>query len=75
VSTPIGRERVCFNAHRVFSHGTLLSLFSGLELQSFSLVDDRGMFHPAATPPQADACDYGCGMFHFRKPLALPADA
>jgi hypothetical protein len=72
---PIGKERVCFNAHRVFSHRTVVQLFSDLRLQSFSLVDDRGAFHPDAPAPQADACDYGCGMFHFRKPGALPASA
>lgn len=73
VSLPVGRERVCFNAHRVFSHGTVLRLFTGLELHAFSLVDDRGQFHPAAIASQADACDYGCGMFHFRKPPVLAA--
>jgi hypothetical protein len=75
VSMPVGKERVCFNAHRVFSHGTVVQLFSDLRLQSFSLVDDRGAFHPDAPAPQADACNYGCGMFHFRKPGALPASA
>lgn len=73
ISLPVGRERVCFNAHRVFSHGTVVRLFPGLELHAFSLVDDRGRFHPAAIASQADACDYGCGMFHFRKPQALAA--
>jgi hypothetical protein len=67
VSMPIGRERVCFNAHRVFAHGTIVRLLSAVELQSFSLVDDAGRFHATATAAQADACDYGCGMFHFRK--------
>ncbi len=75
VSVPIGRERVCFNAHRVFAHETVAARFGGLELTSFSLVDDRGAFHPSASAAQANACDYGCGMFHFRKPERLPIAA
>ncbi|MFO1321988.1 MAG: DUF268 domain-containing protein [Burkholderiales bacterium] len=67
VSTPVGHERVCFNAHRVFSHGSMVRLFAPLTLTAFSLVDDRGAFLSAATATQADACDYGCGLFHFRK--------
>ncbi|MBI1395528.1 MAG: DUF268 domain-containing protein [Betaproteobacteria bacterium] len=67
LSTPVGRERVCFNAHRVFSHATIARLFGELELRSFSLVDDGGTFHVSASHRDADACDYGCGLFHFRR--------
>ncbi|MBI3371295.1 MAG: DUF268 domain-containing protein [Betaproteobacteria bacterium] len=67
VSVPVGRERVCFNAHRVFSHDTVKRLFPGLRLKGFALVDDLGRFHAEASPGQADACDYGCGLFHFVK--------
>lgn len=70
LSTPVGRERVCFNAHRVFAPATLQGLFSGLELASFSVVDDRGGFRENAAPTDADGLEYGCGMFELRKPLA-----
>src|SRR6266481_5831238 len=36
LSTPIGRERVCFNAHRVFASATILTMFSQLQLIKFS---------------------------------------
>ena len=70
LSVPVGRERVCFNAHRVFSHGTVERLFPALRLQAFALVDDLGRFHPESSPVQADECDYGCGLFHFVKAAA-----
>ena len=43
-SVPVGRERVEFNAHRVFAPRTVVSAFSKLALTSFSAVDDRGDF-------------------------------
>jgi Caenorhabditis protein of unknown function, DUF268 len=41
-SVPVGRERVEFNAHRVFSPLTILRRFSLLQLESFSFVGDDG---------------------------------
>lgn len=40
LSTPIGQERVCFNAHRIFSPLTIVNAAKelGLELQSFSFL-------------------------------------
>ncbi len=67
LSTPVGRERICFNAHRVFSPDSLVSLFPELELVTFSCVDDTGGFHENVSPETAAAYEYGCGMFHFRK--------
>jgi hypothetical protein len=67
VSTPVGRERVCFNAHRVFSPATVCMMFSGLRLISFASVDDGGGFGEDRAPESAAGYEYGCGMFHFRK--------
>jgi hypothetical protein len=67
LSVPIGRERVCFNAHRVFSVATIRKLFSTLELSEFSLVDDRGRFMAGTDGMEAGTNEYGCGMFHFVK--------
>lgn len=65
LSVPVGRERVCFNAHRVFSPHTIISLFGALQLQSFALVGDTGKFRKDASLDDADELDYGCGMFEF----------
>jgi hypothetical protein len=67
VSVPVGRERVCFNAHRVFSAAAVKELFATLELQEFALVDDAGRFAPGAEAAAAEAQEYACGLFHFVK--------
>lgn len=71
LSVPVGRERVCFNAHRVFAPDTILRLCSKLKLSSFSLVDDRGEFWPESCISQAEGLDYGCGMFVLEKPIRI----
>jgi len=67
LSTPVGRERVCFNAHRVFAPDTVVSMFGEMELVSFSCVDDAGNLVQDATLASAHANEYGCGLFHFQK--------
>ena len=67
LSTPIGRERVCFNAHRVFAPTTILSWFSQLKLIRFSYVADDGSLNEDVSPAQVPQLDYGCGFFEFRK--------
>src|SRR5437660_149806 len=41
---PVGRPRVCFNAHRVHTPGQIRDFFTGLEHAEFSGVDDSGRF-------------------------------
>jgi SAM-dependent methyltransferase len=67
-SVPIGRERVEFNAHRVFAPATSLRAFDGLTLHAFAAVDDRGDLCEGQAPEAFSASRYACGMFHFRKP-------
>jgi hypothetical protein len=67
-SVPVGRERVEFNAHRVFSPATIINAFEQLRLVSFSYVTDEGTLNEDEDPAAAAHCDYGCGLFHFTKP-------
>ena len=67
LSVPVGRERVCFNAHRVFAPDSVLKMFPDLELRDSAWVDDDGRFHEHMAPEKMAGCDYGCGMFHFVK--------
>ncbi len=67
VSVPVGRERVCFNAHRVFSTQTILSMFEELQLRAFAYVDDAGTLRDSEITDPANACEYGCGLFCFQK--------
>jgi SAM-dependent methyltransferase len=63
LSAPVGRARVCFNAHRVFDPRALPELFAGLRVASFGFVDDAGDFHRDREPAAAVANEYGCGMY------------
>lgn len=67
LSVPVGRERVCFNAHRVFSPSTVRDFFRKLRLRAFSLVDDTGRFNEEVPPEAAAGLEYGCGLFEFVK--------
>ncbi len=68
LSLPIGRERVCFNAHRVHAPASVLKMFSQLQLVEFSYVDDSGEFREAQSIHSASQLEYGCGLFQFEKP-------
>jgi SAM-dependent methyltransferase len=67
LSTPVGWERVCFNAHRIFSPFTVIDMFAPLSLVSFAWVDDRGALQNEASPADAAQADYGCGLFEFSR--------
>lgn len=68
LSLPIGRERTCFNAHRVHEPVTILSMFSQMKLAEFSYVDDAGQYHEKTSISGGNALEYGCGLFLFVKP-------
>lgn len=68
LSLPIGRERTCFNAHRVHTPATVLKMFPQLKLIEFGCVDDSGQFHEAQSVNSASELEYGCGLFQFEKP-------
>lgn len=69
---PIGRPKIMFNAHRIYSYEQILSQFPELELKEFALIPDKpgdGGLINNATKEMADAQTYGCGCFWFiRKP-------
>ena len=67
LSLPIGRERVCFNAHRVHAPSSVVRMFSQMRLSEFSYVDDAGRYHEAEQIAAASHLEYGCGLFQFEK--------
>jgi SAM-dependent methyltransferase len=67
IGTPIGRERTCFDAHRVFDPTTVVQAFAGLRLVDFRLIDDAGKAITRAALEAGRDCDYGCGVFVFEK--------
>jgi hypothetical protein len=64
---PIGKERLCFNAHRVHSPDTILKYFHGLKLMEFTVVNDEGKYIKNTNPYKYRDLNYGCGMFLFTK--------
>lgn len=68
IGTPVGKERLCFDAHRVFDPQTIIDLFAPLRLKEFSLIDDFGQgIQYNASLKTAQKCTYGCGLFYFQK--------
>ena len=65
--TPVGRPRIQFNAHRIYSYEMILDLFAGFELEEFSLIKDDNEFVREADPELVKEQSYGCGCFYFRK--------
>lgn len=66
-STPVGRQRVEFNAQRVFSPTDLLTRFPGLKLVSFACVNDAGDFDDKKQPGDLVNARYSCGLYEFTK--------
>ncbi|PWB67741.1 MAG: hypothetical protein C3F15_17505 [Holophagae bacterium] len=67
LSLPIGLQRVCFNAHRVFEPGWVSGRQPELKLVDFAGVDDRGRFRAPADPMDFASSRYACGMYHLRR--------
>ncbi len=64
-SVPIGRERLEFNAGRIFSPDTILEAFHGLQLASFAGIDDMGRFRADVAPKDFRTATNACGLFEF----------
>lgn len=67
-SGPVGRPRVCFNAHRIHDPATVLGWFDELELVEFAGVDDDGRFRRPRRLEELRDQAYACGMFQLRRP-------
>jgi len=73
LSTPIGPQRIEFNAHRVFAVQTLLDMVKPqFELLRMSYVDDDGDLHEDAPADSSRmsfnfGCRYGCGILELRR--------
>jgi hypothetical protein len=65
---PVGRPRVCFNAHRVHSAQGVRGYFGTLDLAEFAGTSDDGAL--VESPPLGffDDAEYACGFFRFRRP-------
>lgn len=72
-SVPLGRARIEFNAHRVFSVEQLKALIADeYNVLSFSYVDDAGDLHRNQSLNAAEArdhfgCHFGCAVLELKK--------
>jgi hypothetical protein len=72
-SVPIGKQRIEFNAHRVFCINYLMRIFKNrFKIVSFSYVDDNGdLFENVELNDDRITnnfnCSYGCGIFELIK--------
>lgn len=64
---PVGKPKIEFNAHRIYSHEQILSYFTGWELKEFSIITDAGKLIENASAKISDEQKYGCGCFWFIK--------
>jgi hypothetical protein len=68
--TPVGKPKIAFNAHRIYSYEQVLSLFPTLTVTEFSMVPDNYketglIIH--ANPNDVASQDWACGCFVFTK--------
>jgi hypothetical protein len=66
-SVPVGKPKLCFNAHRIHSPAQILQYFNKLDLAEFSGIDDNGNFEKNINPSTLESASYACGLFHFAK--------
>jgi hypothetical protein len=67
-SMPVGRERVEFNAQRIWSPMRVPGVLNELDLTEFSAVNDRGEFLQFVDPKQMNNAKYACGLYRFIRP-------
>jgi hypothetical protein len=64
---PIGKPKISFNSHRIYSFEMVLEMFSKFCLLDFSVVWDNGVFEENADPNKVQFQNYACGCFCFQK--------
>jgi predicted SAM-dependent methyltransferase len=68
LSMPVGRPRVCFNAHRVLDPASVPGLVPELRLVEFSVVTTAGRFRELVRPEDYRGEDYACGLYWLARP-------
>lgn len=66
-SLPVGKPRLCFNAHRIHSPRKILRYFRDLKLIELSGISDKGEFVENVDIKTLENSNYACGLFWFTK--------
>ncbi len=67
---PVGKPRLMFNAHRIYSFDQIMDYFMGLELKEFALIPEKGEnggLIRNASKEMVNLQSYACGCFWFKK--------
>ena len=68
--TPVGKRKIFFNAHRVYSYDDIINYFKSFSLKEISFIGDNGFYTGLEMFPeikQMNNSNYGCGCFWFKK--------
>lgn len=65
--TPVGKQKIEFNAHRIYSYQLILEMFNQCTLKEFSLIPDTGGLIENAPSELVEKQQYACGCFWFEK--------
>lgn len=68
---PVGKPRVCYNAHRIYGYEQIVKTFSELRVRQFALISDsaqRTGIIVDAPPSLVAEQKYGCGCFWLERP-------
>lgn len=67
---PVGKPKIQFNAHRIYSYRQIKDYFSEFKLEEYALIADdsneSGLIYNA-TESMTEEQNYGCGCFWFKK--------
>lgn len=69
IGVPVGpRDRLIFNAHRIFAIRTIIKLFDEMDLQDMAIIRTANAYAENIKEEQYDSVeDYSCGLFEFIK--------
>ena len=71
-AVPVGKPRLQYNAHRIYSYDMIIKYFEGCKLVNYSLIPDNSLENSIgiinnATRELTDNQKYACGCFWFKK--------
>ena len=66
-SMPVGEEKVCFNAQRIWHPEKPISILKELELVEFNAVDDNDNYLENISPMELANSKCSCGLYLFRR--------
>ena len=64
---PVGKPKLCFNAHRIYNPTDIINIFNNFKLLEFAVVTDKKEFIRFSNPEFYKMETYACGMYHFQK--------